>query len=145
MARRLVDPPYLAFPLHIGAGTPKLATRAQHIRGQIEQVLFTLPGERVFRPEFGAGVKALVFEPNDTPLWAQIRLNIGAFMHGLFRQGAFQGSRPQDAYLVKCDSETTTQADIDAGVVNIIVGFAPLKPAEFVIIKLQQLAGQTAA
>ncbi len=87
----------------------------------------------------------VVFEPNDTPLWAQIRLNIGAFMHGLFRQGAFQGSRPQDAYLVKCDSETTTQADIDAGVVNIIVGFAPLKPAEFVIIKLQQLAGQTAA
>jgi phage tail sheath protein FI len=91
------------------------------------------------------GTRWVVFEPNDTPLWAQIRLNIGAFMHGLFRQGAFQGSRPQDAYLVKCDSETTTQADIDAGVVNIIVGFAPLKPAEFVIIKLQQLAGQTAA
>ena len=91
------------------------------------------------------GTQWVVFEPNDTPLWAQIRLNIGAFMHGLFRQGAFQGSRPQDAYLVKCDSETTTQADIDAGVVNIIVGFAPLKPAEFVIIKLQQLAGQTAA
>lgn len=73
MARRLVDPPYLAFPLHIGDGTPKLATRAQHIRGQIEQVLFTLPGERVFRPEFGAGVKALVFEPNDTPLWQVTR------------------------------------------------------------------------
>lgn len=91
------------------------------------------------------GTQWVVFEPNDTPLWAQIRLNIGAFMHGLFRQGAFQGSRPQDAYLVKCDSESTTQADIDAGVVNIIVGFAPLKPAEFVIIKLQQLAGQTAA
>ncbi|WP_417067304.1 phage tail sheath family protein [Niveibacterium terrae] len=91
------------------------------------------------------GTQWVVFEPNDTPLWAQIRLNIGAFMQGLFRQGAFQGSRPQDAYLVKCDSETTTQADIAAGVCNIIVGFAPLKPAEFVIIKLQQLAGQTAA
>lgn len=90
-------------------------------------------------------IKWVVFEPNDAPLWAQIRLNIGAFMHGLFRQGAFQGSRPQDAYLVKCDSETTTQTDINNGVVNIIVGFAPLKPAEFVIIKLQQLAGQTAA
>jgi hypothetical protein len=69
MARRLVDPPYLAFPLVIDAEAPRLAARSEHIRGQIEQVLFTLPGERVFRPEFGAGVKALVFEPNDTPLW----------------------------------------------------------------------------
>jgi len=69
MARRLVDPPYLAFPLHMGDAAPALASRSEHIRGQIEQVLFTLPGERVFRPEFGAGVKALVFEPNDTPLW----------------------------------------------------------------------------
>ena len=73
MARRLVDPPYLAFPLSFAGGAPKLATRAQHIRGQIEQVLFTLPGERVFRPEFGAGVKALVFESNDTPLWQVTR------------------------------------------------------------------------
>ena len=88
------------------------------------------------------GLKWVVFEPNDDPLWAQIRLNVGAFMHNLFRQGAFQGSTPRDAYLVKCDSETTTQNDINAGVVNIIVGFAPLKPAEFVIIKIQQLAGQ---
>ena len=87
----------------------------------------------------------VVFEPNDEPLWAQIRLNIGAFMQNLFRQGAFQGSTPRQAYLVKCDSETTTQADIDVGIVNILVGFAPLKPAEFVIIKLQQLAGQTQA
>ncbi|MBU1666695.1 MAG: GPW/gp25 family protein [Gammaproteobacteria bacterium] len=69
MARRLVDPPYLAFPLHMEGAAPALASRSRHIRGQIEQVLFTLPGERVFRPEFGAGVKALVFEPNDTPLW----------------------------------------------------------------------------
>ena len=84
----------------------------------------------------------VVFEPNDNPLWAQIRLNIGAFMHGLFRQGAFKGSSPKNAYLVKCDSETTTQADIDRGIVNILVGFAPLKPAEFVIIKISQMAGQ---
>lgn len=69
MARRLVDPPYLAFPLRMGAAAPQLANRSAHIRGQIEQVLFTQPGERVFRPEFGAGLKALVFEPNDTPLW----------------------------------------------------------------------------
>jgi phage tail sheath protein FI len=88
------------------------------------------------------GTKWVVFEPNDEPLWAQIRLNIGAFMQNLFRQGAFQGKTPQDAYFVKCDSETTTQNDINNGIVNIIVGFAPLKPAEFVIIYLQQIAGQ---
>ncbi|MGH7937801.1 MAG: phage tail sheath family protein [Bryobacteraceae bacterium] len=88
------------------------------------------------------GTQWVVFEPNDEPLWAQIRLNLGAFMQSLFRQGAFQGQTPKDAYLVKCDSETTTQDDINRGVVNILVGFAPLKPAEFVIIKIQQLAGQ---
>ena len=90
------------------------------------------------------GTQWVVFEPNDEPLWAQIRLNIGAFMNNLFRQGAFQGSTPQDAYFVKCSSETTTQNDINLGIVNIIVGFAPLKPAEFVIIKIQQIAGQIA-
>jgi phage tail sheath protein FI len=88
------------------------------------------------------GTQWVVFEPNDEPLWAQIRLNIGAFMHNLFRQGAFQGQTPREAYFVKCDKETTTQNDINLGIVNIVVGFAPLKPAEFVIIKLQQIAGQ---
>jgi uncharacterized protein len=87
-------------------------------------------------------LKWVVFEPNDEPVWSQIRLNVGSFMHTLFRKGAFQGSTPKDAYLVKCDAETTTQADIDRGVVNILVGFAPLKPAEFVFVKIQQLAGQ---
>ncbi|MFB8790724.1 MAG: phage tail sheath subtilisin-like domain-containing protein [Potamolinea sp.] len=88
------------------------------------------------------GTQWIVFEPNDEPLWAQIRLNIGAFMQNLFRQGAFQGKSPREAYFVKCDKETTTQNDINLGIVNIIVGFAPLKPAEFVVIKLQQMAGQ---
>jgi len=88
------------------------------------------------------GTQWVVFEPNDEPLWAQIRLNVGAFMHNLFRQGAFQGATPKEAYLVKCDKETTTQNDINQGIVNILVGFAPLKPAEFVFIKIQQLAGQ---
>ena len=87
------------------------------------------------------GLQWVVFEPNDEPLWAQIRLNVGAFMHNLFRQGAFQGQTPKDAYFVKCDKETTTQNDINLGIVNIVVGFAPLKPAEFVVIKLQQMAG----
>ncbi|MDB6144184.1 MAG: phage tail protein [Pseudomonas sp.] len=88
------------------------------------------------------GTQWVVFEPNDEPLWAQIRLNVGSFMQDLFRQGAFQGQSPKDAYFVKCDRETTTQSDINRGVVNILVGFAPLKPAEFVVIKLQQMAGQ---
>jgi hypothetical protein len=91
------------------------------------------------------GTQWVVFEPNDEPLWAQIRLNLGAFMQNLFRQGAFQGKTPAEAYFVKCDKETTTQNDINLGIVNIIVGFAPLKPAEFVIIKIQQIAGQVTA
>lgn len=87
------------------------------------------------------GTKWVVFEPNDEPLWAQIRLNVGVFLNGLFRQGAFQGQTPQEAYYVKCDKETTTQADRNLGIVNIEVGFAPLKPAEFVVITIQQIAG----
>ena len=91
------------------------------------------------------GTQWVVFEPNDEPLWSQIRLSIGTFMGNLFRLGAFQGTTPREAFFVKCDKETTTQADIDLGIVNIVVGFAPLKPAEFVVIRLQQLAGQSAA
>ena len=91
------------------------------------------------------GTHWVVFEPNDEPLWAQIRLNVGAFMHTLFQQGAFQGRTPREAYFVKCDRETTTQTHINLGIVNIVVGFAPLKPAEFVILKIQQMAGQIEA
>jgi uncharacterized protein len=85
------------------------------------------------------GTQWVVFAPNDEPLWAQIRLNVGAFMQRLFRQGAFKGASPREAYFVKCDSETTTQDDINRGIVNIVVGFAPLQPAEFVIITVQQI------
>jgi uncharacterized protein len=91
------------------------------------------------------GTQWVVFEPNDEPLWSAIRLNIGSFMQTLFTQGYFQGQTPSEAYFVKCDSETTTQTDIDNGIVNIVVGFAPLQPAEFVIIQIQQMAGQTAS
>lgn len=87
------------------------------------------------------GTQWAVFEPNDEPLWSQLRLNIGVFMHDLFRKGAFQGSKPRDAYFVRCDSTTTTQSDINQGIVTIVVGFAPLRPAEFVVISLQQMAG----
>ena len=88
------------------------------------------------------GTQWVVFEPNDEPLWSQIRLAVGSFMQTLFRQGAFQGNSPNKAYFVKCDAETTTQDDIDRGIVNIHVGFCPLKPAEFVIIKIQQMSGR---
>ncbi len=88
------------------------------------------------------GTRWVVFEPNDEPLWAKIRLNVGAFMMSLFRQGAFQGTGPKEAFFVKCDKDTTTQDDINKGIVNIRVGFAPLKPAEFVIITIQQMAGE---
>ena len=91
------------------------------------------------------GTQWVVFEPNDETLWSSIRLNVGSFMQGLFRQGAFFGSSASQAYFVKCDSETTTQADIDNGIVNIVVGFAPLQPAEFVVIQIQQMAGQLQA
>ncbi len=87
------------------------------------------------------GTQWVVFEPNDEPLWARIRLNVGAYLMGLFRQGAFQGANPRDAFYVKCDAETTTQADRNLGIVNIQVGFAPLKPAEFIVIQIQQIAG----
>lgn len=94
--------------------------------------------ESVFR-----GTQWAVFEPNDEPLWAQLRLNLTSFMQDLFRKGAFAGRTPREAYLVRCDAETTTGDDRDRGVVNVVVGFAPLKPAEFVIVRIQQLAGQS--
>jgi uncharacterized protein len=88
------------------------------------------------------GTEWAVFEPNDEPLWARLRLSVGNFMHGLFKHGAFQGNAPKEAYFVKCDRDTTTQDDIDRGVVNILVGFAPLKPAEFVVLTIAQRAGR---
>ena len=91
------------------------------------------------------GIQFAVFEPNDEPLWSSLRLNIGAFMMLQFRAGAFQGKSANDAFFVKCDATTTTQQDIDAGRVNILVGFAPVKPAEFVVLQLTQKAGQPAA
>ncbi len=88
------------------------------------------------------GLQFAVFEPNGETLWGQIRLAAGAFMNGLFRQGAFKGLKKSDAYYVACDSSTTTQTDINLGQVNVEVGFAPLKPAEFVIVTIKQMAGQ---
>lgn len=89
-----------------------------------------------------ANLTWVVFEPNDEPLWVAIRTSIESFMLSLFHQGAFQGSTPSEAFQVLCDKSTTAQQDIDNGIVNIVVAFAPLKPAEFVVIKIAQLAGQ---
>jgi phage tail sheath protein FI len=91
------------------------------------------------------GIQYAGFEPNDTGLWSSLRLNINAFMMLQFRAGAFQGKTPSEAFFVKVDETTTTQADIDAGNVNILVGFAPLKPAEFVVLQLAQKVNQAAA
>lgn len=80
-----------------------------------------------------------VHKPNGEQLWSQLRVNTTAFMQGLFRQGAFKGVSAREAYFVACDASTTTPDDINAGVVNIVIGFAPLKPAEFVVISLRQI------
>jgi phage tail sheath protein FI len=88
------------------------------------------------------GTQWAVFEPNGTALWAQLRLNVSSFLHELFRDGAFAGATPEQAYFVKCDEETNPQSEIDLGCVNFVVGFAPLKPAEFVILKIHHSVAQ---
>lgn len=85
------------------------------------------------------GLKWAVFEPNGEMLWAQIRLTVGAFMQELFRQGAFAGTTPSQAYFVLCDRTTTSPHDRDRGICNVRVGFAPLKPAEFVVLTIEQI------
>jgi phage tail sheath protein FI len=82
------------------------------------------------------GTQWAVFEPNAEPLWAELRCSIGAFLEPLWRAGAFQGANADEAYFVRCDQTTMTQADIDAGTVNVVVGFAPLQPAEFVVLRI---------
>ena len=128
-------------------GTGRVVWGARTLRGadQLSDEYKYVPVRRTalfIEESLFRGLKWAVFEPNDEPLWAQIRLNVGAFMHNMFRQGAFQGSSPRAAYFVRCDKDTTTQNDINLGIVNVVVGFAPLKPAEFVVLKLQQIAGQ---
>ncbi len=90
------------------------------------------------------GIQWAVFEPNDQQLWQNLKLTIGAFMDQLFRQGAFAGRTAREAFFVKCDEETTPEADQVAGIVNVWVGFAPLRPAEFVVVQLRQMVNQRA-
>lgn len=132
--RNFVGYPFLVWGARTLEGADRMASEWKYI--PIRRLALYIE-ESLFR-----GTKWVVFEPNDEPLWSQIRLNVGAFMHSLFRQGAFQGRSPREAYFVKCDEDTTTQNDRNSGIVNILVGFAPLKPAEFVVIKIQQMAGK---
>jgi phage tail sheath protein FI len=88
------------------------------------------------------GVQWVAFEPNGEPLWDRIRQSVWSFLNDLFRQGAFQGVKPSDAFVVKCDATTTTQDDVRLGIVKVLIGFAPLKPAEFVILTIEQKAGR---
>jgi phage tail sheath protein FI len=85
-----------------------------------------------------AGIQWAVFEPNDSRLWAQLTLSIDTFMEALFRQGAFQGSVPSATYFVKCDATTNPPSSVAQGVVTIQIGFAPVRPAEFIVIQIQQ-------
>jgi phage tail sheath protein FI len=84
------------------------------------------------------GLQWAVFEPNDQELWDRIRINIDSFMLSLFRQGAFQGATPDEAFTVVCDRSTNPQDLVDQGIVTARVAFAPLKPAEFVVIQISQ-------
>jgi hypothetical protein len=126
-------------------GTPTVVFGARTLASASDEQWRYVPVRRMalfLEQTLDANLKWVVFEPNAAPLWAEISTSIEAFMFGLFRQSAFQGIKPSEAFLVKCDGETTTQSDIDNGIVNILVGFAPLKPAEFVMIRIAQMAGQ---
>jgi len=118
------------------AGTEALASEWKYV--PVRRLALFLEGS------VSRGIQWAVFEPNEEQLWRQLRLTIGAFLESLYRQGALQGRSTREAFFVKCDQETTTQDDIDRGVVNVDVGFAPLKPAEFVVLRIQQKAGQVA-
>jgi phage tail sheath protein FI len=100
-----------------------------------------VPVRRLFlflEESISEGTEWAIFEPNEAPLWQALRAHTTAFMHSLFQQGAFQGASPQEAYFVKCGADTTTGADQQQGVCNIVVGFAPLRPAEFSILRIRQ-------
>lgn len=118
-------------------------TRATKTKPEFRYVPVRRTQSMIGESLYGA-LQAVVFEPNDHRLWASLRANVGAFMDTLHRAGAFQGEKASDAYYVQCGlGATMTQADIDAGVVRVVVGFAPLKPAEFVVVQIKQIVGQT--
>ena len=122
-----------------GARTLATKTRPQYRYVPVRRTQ-NMIGESLYN-----ALQAVVFEPNDHKLWGALRASIGNFMNGLHRAGAFQGEKASDAYFVNCGlGSTMTQGDIDAGIVRVVVGFAALKPAEFVVVQIQQIVGQTA-
>jgi len=128
-----------------GAGTVVFGARTLVSANQALQQWKYVPVRRMalfIEQTLKTNLTWVIFEPNDDPLWVAIRISIESFMLSLFNQGAFAGTTPSDAFQVKCDSTTTTPDDQANGVVNIIVAFAPLRPAEFVVVKIAQLAGQ---
>ncbi len=82
------------------------------------------------------GLQWVVFEPNAEPLWARVRRTISNFLTAVWRNGALEGTNPEEAFFVKCDRTTMTQTDIDNGRLICVIGVAPVKPAEFVIIRI---------
>lgn len=126
--------------LRLQPGAGPVAWGARTMRPNSEWRYINVRRMAIFlRKSIYNGIQFAVFEGNDEPLWAALRLTIGGFMDSLYRQGAFAGGSPSEAYFVKCDSETTTPTDQLAGVVNVLVGFSPLRPAEFVVVKLSQI------
>jgi len=120
-----------------GARTLATQTRAEFRYVSVRRTAIFL------KQSIAKGIQWAAFEPNDANLWRQLRLSIKIFMYTQFREGVFAGETEDQAFFIKCDQETTTQADIDQGIVNIQVGFAPLKPAEFIILTFRQRAGLT--
>jgi hypothetical protein len=89
----------------------------------------------------GRGTRWVVFEPNDRPLWQDIRRDVGAFLRTLWRDGALMGRTAEEAFFVQCDEETNPPESIDQGRVIIVIGVAPVKPAEFIVFRIGQHAG----
>jgi phage tail sheath protein FI len=117
-------------------GARTLALSASNWRYVNVRRLFIMAEESIRR-----GTQWVVFEPNDERLWKSITRDVSAFLMLLWRQGALQGSTPEQAFFVKCDAETNTQEEIDAGRVVTLIGMAPVKPAEFVVFRIGQSAG----
>jgi phage tail sheath protein FI len=84
------------------------------------------------------GTQWAVFEPNDPTLWGMLRVSVGNFLTTVWRTGALFGATPDQAFFVRCDASTNPQEMIDAGVVTVLVGIAPVKPAEFVVFQISQ-------
>jgi hypothetical protein len=117
-------------------GARTVAAAANEFRYLNVRRLFSMVEESI-----AESMRWVIFEPNNFPLWKSIQRDVTAFLIRLWRDGALQGESPEQAFFVKCDEETNPQEDIDAGIVTTIIGMAPVKPAEFVVFRISQMAG----